>query len=290
MMDNEQFNLWINEIAQDRSRGASELARRCLTMLADLAQTLPGHDPITFKQHLTDSAQRLAAIRPSMAPIQNLLTRWQQALYDLADSDVETLRYNAVERALQLVEASHKAVTAIAQHSADHIGYGKTLLTHSLSSTVVAVCQQLKDRQLKMIITESRPLCEGRRLGEILSRLAIPTRYITEAQIGLFISQADAVLVGADSVLADGSIINKVGTYLVALAARDHQVPFYTCHESFKRRLVPTELDLEEMATTELHLPQWPHVTPRNIYFDITPAHLISGWITEQGVAMASGL
>jgi translation initiation factor 2B subunit (eIF-2B alpha/beta/delta family) len=158
-------------------------------------------------------------------------------------------------------------------------------MTHSLSSTVVEVCRLLKDVGLRMIVTESRPLEEGRQLAGRLSAWGVPTTYITDAQMGLFVARADAVLVGADSVLADGAVVNKAGTYPLALAARDQGVPFHVCCESFKWRAAdqpPPEL--EEMAPAELGLPDWPAVTVRNVYFDITPARLVSGWIDETGV------
>ncbi len=157
-------------------------------------------------------------------------------------------------------------------------------MTHSVSSTVLETCRLLKDRGLRMIVTESRPLEEGRRLVERLSAWNVPTTYITDAQMGLFVARADGVLVGADSLLADGSAINKVGTALLALAARECGVPFYVCCESFKRRDAddpPPEL--EEMSPAELNAPNWPGVTVRNVYFDITPARLMTAWISEDG-------
>jgi translation initiation factor eIF-2B subunit delta len=141
-----------------------------------------------------------------------------------------------------------------------------------------------------VIVTESRPLYEGRLVATRLSEWAISTTLITDAQLGLFVPQADIALLGADSVLADGSVINKAGTYVLALAAHDHQVPVYVCAESFKHR--PAHLPeptLEEMDPVELSPAQTqslPHVSVRNIYFDRTPARLISGWVDEHGVQL----
>ena len=73
-------------------------------------------------------------------------------------------------------------------------------------------------------------------------------RYITDAQGGLF-DQADAVLVGADALLADGTLVNKAGTYLLALAAKDQNVPFWVCAESFKCTTTPADaFALEERS------------------------------------------
>jgi translation initiation factor eIF-2B subunit delta len=106
---------------------------------------------------------------------------------------------------------------------------------------------------------------------------------ITDAQINLFAPRADLALVGADALLEDGSVVNKAGTSLLALACHDNRVPFYVCAESFKK--CPPGMDhieLEEMDQAELghHLP-FP-ITTRNIYFDITPARLITTWFNEE--------
>ena len=283
-----QFNLAIAEIRDDRASGASELARRCLAILADAARTLPAVDAADLRERLLALTDGLALARPSMAPIQNLLRRWREELNADAGIEPALARRSAAERVEALIAASRRAVTECAAHAARLLGPGRTVMTHSFSSTVVEVCRSLKDAGLRMIVTESRPLNEGGRLAERLSAWKVPAVYITDAQMGLFVARADAVLVGADSVLADGSVINKAGTGLLALAAREHRVPFYVCCESFKWRATeepPPEL--EEMAPAELGAPNWPGVTVRNVYFDLTPARLVSAWIDETGTREA---
>ena len=279
-----QFNLAIAEIRADRARGASELACRCLAILADAARALPAADAADLRERLLALAAGLAMARPSMAPIQNLLRRWREGPGIDAGMELGLARRAAAERAEILIAASRRAVTECAAQAARLLGPGRTVMTHSLSSTVAEVCRLLKDDGLRMIVTESRPLNEGGRLAERLSAWQVPTLYITDAQMGLFVAQADAVLVGADSVLADGSVINKAGTSLLALAAREWGVPFYVCCESFKwRGAGESPPELEEMAPAELGAPGWPRVTVRNVYFDLTPARLVAAWIDETG-------
>lgn len=281
-----QFNLNVEEIRDDRQHGASELARRALALLAVAARTLPATDAAQLREHLTRLATALAMTRPSMAPLQNLLRRWREdlAVVDVG-MDLALGRHAAAERAETLILASRQAVAACAAQAASLLGSRRTLMTHSLSSTVVEVCRQLKERDLRMIVTEARPLAEGRQLAQQLAAWQVPTTYITDAQMGLFVAQADAVLVGADSVLADGAVVNKAGSYLLALAAHDRGVPFYVCCESFKWRGVDEPRpELEEMAAAELGVPDWPAVAVRNVYFDLTPARLVSAWIAETGV------
>ena len=285
MSSADDFQGRLRALQQDRVHGASELAREALRILADVALHAAAEDVIQMRVLLGDRAGALAGARPSMAPLHNLLGRWQRGLADLKHDDLDRFRSRAAEAAMALVSASERAVVEAAGHARDGLAESRTLITHSLSSTVSETLRRLKGRGLRVIATESRPLNEGYALAERLSAWGISTRLITDAQLGFFAKQADAALVGADSLLPDGAVLNKAGTYLLALAARDADVPFYVCCESFKLRTPEMgEPELEEMDPAELSGPDLARVEIRNLYFDITPSRLISAWITERGV------
>ena len=220
-----------------------------------------------------------------MAPIACLLDHWQRSLTAITVDELSAVRKCAAQLAENLALKSSQATICAAAHAAEIIGDGKTLLTHSFSSTILALFSALRTRGVAAIVTESRPLNEGHATAARLSQLGIPATLITEAQIGLSIAEADAVVVGADGILPDGSIVNKVGTFLLALATQDQGKPFYVCTESFKRWppwMTHQTLKLEEMSPEELGAPQWNGVKKRNVYFDITPARLITRCITEE--------
>jgi translation initiation factor 2B subunit (eIF-2B alpha/beta/delta family) len=217
-----------------------------------------------------------------MVPIANLLGCWQQRLDKLPDHPLASFRRAAAAAAEALERESREAVAAAARAACRHIGSECTIITHSLSSSVSACLDLLRPQGVRVIVSESRPLDEGWRLAQRLSSWSVPATLITDAQLGLFAGQADVALVGADSLLRDGSAVNKAGTYLLALACRDRGVPFYVCCESFKWG-ARDEPELEEMDPGELGAPAWPGVAVRNIYFDITPARLIDAWFSEQG-------
>lgn len=272
----------VDEVAADRERGASELARHSLEILATAAHTAPADSAATLHTLLNALATALMAARPSMAPIYNLLHCWCKELEKPAAISLDELRTEAAAHAAQLIQASREAVERIAVRGAQLIQPGETVITHSFSSTVVAVLEKLQNQSIQVIVTESRPRCEGYQLAQQLSQWAIPTTLITDAQVGLFVQHADVALVGADTLLADGALVNKVGTYPLALAAHAQGIPFYVCCEQFKRRTeAMSPLELEAMDPAELGAPAYPHVTVKNIYFEITPARLITEWISE---------
>ena len=288
-----EFNRFLDDLRADRSHGAGELARDCLRVAAEIAEQVVAQDVMELREVLRRRAEAMQRARPSMAPIENLLGRWRKALEKSRSDDLERIRRLAGAAARNLIHESRLAAARAAAAALEYIGAERILITHSLSSTVLEYFRRRQGpgRRAQVIVSESRPLFEGRRLAERLSEWSIPVTLITDAQLGLFAPQADVALVGADSVLADGSTVNKAGTYLLALAAKDHGVPFYVCCESFKWRR-DRRFELEEMEASELGAPDWPGVTARNVYFDVTPASLISGWFSEAGlctVAPASG-
>lgn len=269
----------------DRSLGAGELARRCLGLLSDFALRHPAGDAEALGSALESLAGRMAATRPSMAPVQNLLLRWRRLVTEPGMRDPQRLRETAVRGARELTRASREATSGAARSAASTVPSGATVITHSLSSTVLTLFRLRAGEGVRAIVTESRPLLEGTSLARELSKLHVPTRYITDAQMGVFAPEADLAVVGADSVLADGTVVNKAGTRLLALAARDSGIPFYVCCESLKyARTAPGEAVLESMPPDELDAPPLDGVVVSNVYFDLTPPHLVSAWIDENGV------
>jgi translation initiation factor 2B subunit (eIF-2B alpha/beta/delta family) len=281
------FRAALDAFSANREQGASELARRALSILAQSAATAAVETSEELVSLLKEQAHVLIAARPSMAPVDNLLRQWSDKLQEYVAMEPAHVRTLAAVNAQELIQQSQTAVSQVAQRTAHYLGAGRILFTHSLSSTVAAVFERLREQSVRAIITESRPLQEGYLLAGELSEWGIPTTLITEAQVGLFVGEADAVVMGADSLLVDGSLVNKAGSYLVALAAREQNVPFYVCCESYKRRTAEMgEPLLEEMAPVELGAPHFEGVEVKNCYFDITPAHLISGWIDEHKVRL----
>ncbi len=283
-MDAEAFKQdRLQDIIENRQHGAAELTRRALQCLADYSMICKATDREELVRELSAFAGQLQNARPSMAPLKNLLSVWTDSLTKIdADDNMEQLRLFAADHAHAVIKQSREAVDRIAEKVVNMIAPESTIITHSLSSTVIRSFELLREHRIKAIITESRPGYEGKLLAEKLAELEIPTHYITDAQLGLFTTQADFALVGADTVLADGSIVNKAGTLLLALAARQTGIPFYVCAETFKQSEQTREnIELEAVDTAELQPPNYDTLEPANIYFDITPTELITEWIVE---------
>lgn len=193
----------------------------------------------------------------------------------------------------------------IGRHGAELLREGDRILTHCNAGalatggygTALGVIRFAHDAEMKVqaVATETRPYLQGARLTTWeLARDGIPVRLIADSAAAYMMSRGriDAVVVGADRVAANGDVANKIGTYALALAAADNSVPFYVA--------IPTStLDWETpngagIAIEQRKPEEVTHfcetriapdmIEAENYAFDITPAHLITGIITEYGV------
>ncbi|GAJ10238.1 unnamed protein product, partial [marine sediment metagenome] len=185
---------------------------------------------------------------------------------------------------------SLQAIAQIAKYGSELIADGDRIMTHSYSSTVVAVLEEAftKHRNIEVIITRSGPGRTGERIARQLGLYGIPSTFIDDAAMGFYVSTVNKVMVGADRVCADGKIVNGIGTYQLALVAERASIPFYVLCETLKfdPRLKSNGVDLEEKEPSEVvepgRLPTG--IKVKNPYFDITPLELIAGIVTENGL------
>lgn len=282
---------WVRD---DRAHGASALAREAAAIVRACAlQGLRQEaDALAALQQVRRAVRDLAASRPSMVALANTVGRiWAEAAATpglRGARPSEAVVRQALERARGAAEEAlagwATASEQIASHARPYLR--GTLLTHSLSGTVQAALLACKAQIERVYVTEGRPRCEGRATARTLAAAGMRVTLLTDAEAGLFISDCAAVVVGADSILADGAVVNKAGTFLLALAARasrPRRVPFLALAETLK--IAPFKRPhLEEMDHSEVVSPSdLPGVSARNIYFDRTPAALVSALITERG-------
>jgi translation initiation factor 2B subunit (eIF-2B alpha/beta/delta family) len=191
---------------------------------------------------------------------------------------------------MSLADDSRTAVRRLALNVKTVVPKGATVLTHGPSSTVREALSALAERNIEVIVTECRPGFGGRETACKLAGWGISTVLITDAQMGLALRDADCVLVGAESILADGTVVNQVGTYLLALAAHDRGVPLYVCCESFKRHgSSDSKPVFREGSGAELGVGATEGLRVRNLCVDATPGWLVTGWINESGVCALQG-
>lgn len=224
-----------------------------------------------------------------------------------AGNDVEQIKKLLVAEALKIFDEDIASNRAIGRHGEPLIPDGATVLTHCNAGalatagdygTALGVIRGARDagKKIAVIADETRPFLQGLRLTAWeLAKDDIPVTVITDNMAGHFLKSGkiDAVVVGADRIAANGDTANKIGTYMVAVLAKEHDIPFYVAAPLTTLDLtLPSGeyIPIEERAASEIthirdHQLGPEGVAVHNPAFDVTPHHLITAIITDQGVA-----
>lgn len=223
--------------------------------------------------------------------------------------DTEEIKARLVKEALDIFREDIEANREIGRYGAELISDGDTVLTHCNAGalatagdygTALGVIRAARDagKRVAVIADETRPFLQGLRLTAWeLEKDNIPVTVITDNMAGhvMKTGKVDAVVVGADRIAANGDTANKIGTYMVAVLAKEHGIPFYvaapmtTLDLSLKSG---EEIPIEERDGKEVthirNLQMGPDaVKVQNPAFDVTPNKLITAIITDRGVARA---
>ncbi|MCX4188597.1 translation initiation factor eIF-2B [Methylophaga sp. OBS4] len=275
------YQTLLANLKNNQQSGATELA---LTTLQALQQYLQDAAPQTADE-LTAIAEELAAARPSMIALGNVLHRWLE--HSPASTQPEQFKSDYLHNLENIRQQLQQTRDKVALNTCELIKPDMTILTHSRSSQVLALFEQLVKQQtpFAVIITISAPGNEGLLVAQQLNQWQVPTTVITDAELGLFMPEADINISGCDSWLTDHHFVNKSGTLLQALAAQHFGKPFWVLADSFKNSHHNSrQITLESMPADEMQVPNGEFIQARNIYFETISTRLISGRVDEHGV------
>ncbi|MGI8995145.1 MAG: S-methyl-5-thioribose-1-phosphate isomerase [Pyrinomonadaceae bacterium] len=237
--------------------------------------------------------------------IERMRDRFRRAAAET--SDVEEIKQELIKEAKQIYEEDIAGNRALGRFGGELLPDGATVLTHCNAGalatagdygTALGVIRGARDmgKRIAVIADETRPFLQGSRLTAWeLNKDEIPVTLITDNMAGHVMKQGkvDAVVVGADRIAANGDTANKIGTYMVAVLAKQHDIPFYVAAPVSTIDLnLPTgdQIPIEERDTREVTHIRDQQLAPAGIEvhnpaFDVTPNELIAAIITDKGVA-----
>lgn len=263
----------VERLAHDRNHGASVLGREAIDLLAATAQASEAATTEDIFCDLLVVAARLRKAQPGMANIRNLvgMLLYQADVKKRGRHSTGEFKKLISSLAKEVVERSRESAEDAARNSMTILPNDGHVLTHSYSSTVLRALElgMKGGKAFQAYVTESYPGMEGKQLAKDLVQVGVPVKLVADSAVESIISDVDLVLVGADSVLADGSLVHKVGTRNIANAANGREIPLYSACETSK---FSTGDFLGERVETSGTL------------FDVTPGNHISKFITETGL------
>lgn len=265
-------------------------------------------DPARLDDEIETIGATLAATRPTAVNLFWAIDRMKKLYTSLRGQPVEAIREALVREAQQVYLEDIAINQAIGSHGAPLVPDGKTVLTHCNAGalatagygTALGVIRAAvaAGKQIDVFADETRPFLQGARLTVWeLMQDGIPTRLITDNMAGHFLrsGRIGCVVVGADRIARNGDVANKVGTYSVAVLAKENGIPFYVAAPISTLDLTldsGDQIPIEQRPATEVTevfgVPVAPEDTlVENPAFDVTPSRYVTAIITERGVAQA---
>ena len=283
-----------SDIREMRVRGAGRIAKAAATALMVAAERYPGSDAREFREYIRRVAELLLKTRPTAVSLPNAVSYVVGPLLRAPHvGSVEEARRLVVERASSFIRYADEALERIAEIGSRLVRDGDVVLTHCNSLAVVSIIKRAAQRgkRVSVYATETRPLFQGHVTARMLLEAGVDVTLIPDSSVRSLIRRVDKVIVGADAVAANGAVVNKIGTSLIALIAREHGVDFYVATETYKFSpftLSGEPVVIEERPPTEVvpqeFLDKHPRLRVLNPSFDVTPPGYITGIITEVGV------
>lgn len=287
-------------------RGAPAIGAAAAFGLALAAQESKSSTPREFLDELEAAARILKATRPTAVNLAWALERvMRKARGERAE--VKTIRLAVLAEAQTIADEDVEINMRMARHGAALIESGDTVIHHCNTGALATVdwgtalgvirMAHEQGKQVRVLVDETRPRLQGARLTAWeLQSYGIPYEIISDNMAGYFLQsgRAQKVFFGADRVAANGDVANKVGTYMLALAAHDNQVPAYSVAPTSTVDLAIADgslIPIEERDPGEVLDIQFQgeRVAPegaraRNPAFDVTPHRLITAIVTENGI------
>ncbi|WP_372912314.1 ribose 1,5-bisphosphate isomerase [Salinigranum sp.] len=271
------------------TRGAAAIADAAARALRTQARASDADTPEAFRAELRAAARTLFATRPTAVSLPNAL---RYVLHGVGGTTVAALRESVESTVAEFCVRLEHAQADLGEVGANRLRDGDVVMTHCHSTDALACIEAAVDqgKQLEAVVKETRPRNQGHITAEELGALGVPVTLIVDSAARHYLNDVDHVLVGADSIAADGSVINKIGTSGLAVNARDRGTPVMVAAQTLKLHpatLTGHTVDIEMRDVSEVVDEETraaigdPDVA--NPAFDVTPPRYVDAIVTERG-------
>lgn len=290
------MNKIIRQTFQDikslKIQGATAITKSIIFALdkfgADVRKTKTGE----WKREVKKAADYLLSARPTEPLVQNGVKFIFSEITKTKPNNVRQAKNLLKTACIKFLAVLNKAAQLIIKNGQEIIKNNDKIITHCHSWLVEQILVQAKKNKIKFQVfnTETRPLFQGRITSKKLLQAKIPTTMITDTSAGFLIShysgkklEMDKVILGADAILADGSVINKIGSFSIGLIAHKERVPLYIASSLLKFH-DKSWIKIEKRSAKEIWAQAPRGLKVINFAFDKIPSEYITGIICEVGI------
>lgn len=287
-------------------RGAPAIGAAAAFGFALAARQSTASDITSLLNDLENAAIVLKAARPTAVNLAWAVDKLMTIATSGEFSTPDSLREALLDMARQIADEDVAINQRMGEHGAAFIADGATILHHCNTGALATVdwgtalgvirSAHEQNKQIHVLLDETRPRLQGSRLSAWeLEQYGISYDILPDTAAGYYMQKGeiDIVLVGADRIAANGDVANKIGTYQIAVLAKENNIPFYTVAPTSTIDLslaTGATIPIEERDKSEVLAPYGnaispPHFNARNPAFDVTPHRYLSGIVTEHGIA-----
>ncbi|HNV97381.1 MAG TPA: translation initiation factor eIF-2B [bacterium] len=284
------INKIIADIKSVKIQGATSVCKATLDIFEGLCIRYKNLDIKNFEKKFFSESRKITELRATEPMARNALKFIENKYYNRTFDTTQEAILNIGQLIGLFRELILKTESRIIKNGANLISKDDRILTHCHSSIVEKILISQKNKKISVYNTEARPLMQGRITSKKLVQSGIKTTMIVDSAAEFFISnhsgdlKMDKVILGCDAISIDGSAINKIGSYGIALACKTNKIPFY---------IAGTLLKLDSQNTINIEIRNnneiWKNPISKklniiNIAFDYIPDEYITGIICEFGV------
>ncbi|XP_041079561.1 translation initiation factor eIF-2B subunit alpha [Polyodon spathula] len=293
-MDDKELVEYFRSQMRENTDVASAVA--AIRTLLEFLKRDKGETILGLRENLTKAIDKLTSVDSSVAVSSGgeLFLRFI-SLASLEHPDLSECKKVMIVRGELFLKKISLSRDKVAKLCHTFIKDGAIILTHSYSRVVLRVLEKAAaaKKRFTVFVTESQPDSAGQHMADALRKLNVPVTVILDAAVGYVVEKVDLVIVGAEGVVESGGIINKIGTYQLAVCSKAHNKPFYAVAESFKFvRLFPlNQQDVPDKFKYKADtLKKSNNLAEEHPMIDYTPPSLITLLFTDLGVLTPSAV
>lgn len=288
-MPTETVQETAEDIASMEIRGAATIARAAAEALAAEARESDASDPAAFRSGMRAAARTLRDTRPTAVSLPNAL---RFVLNGMSGQSVATLESSVAATVDTFVSDLESAQDRLGRIGANRLRDGDVIMTHCHSTDALATVEKAVDagKHIEAVVKETRPRKQGHITARQLREMGVPVTLIVDNAAHRYLNDVDHVVVGADSIAADGSVINKIGTSSLAVSARDRGTPIMVAAQTLKLHpdtltghTVEIEMRDEDEVIESSVREDIGDIEVLNPAFDVTPPRHVDAIVTERG-------
>ncbi len=287
----------VRKIRSREISAADDTANAASYALENAASAITGGTTQEFLDKLEETGMTLSESRPTSASLQNS-TRYVIHKAKLAVESglsFKDVRQSAIDAAKAFRTKIDDAKAKIGEIGSKRITNGDMIFTHCYSTTVLSILRKVKEegKDVHVIVTESRPAFEGRKMAHEILKVGFQATLIIDIAARVFMHDVDNVLVGAEAIAANGAIVNKIGTAMIATVAHEARIRTLIAAGTYKfhpESVIGQRIKIEEEDPSQIYAERIDDdLVIRNPQFDVCPPEYIDAIITERGVIPPQG-